>query len=263
MLRAPLEQTSSGHSACLSAPIFLMLVQCILALLPTGCSSRESSRSESDRAAAASTEQAEPSFEAQLARVQQGKSDEIRLQQSAITKSELEQLKSLRGLRTLVLDGGVVNDDEIDYLVDLEDLVHLRLRESPLTDSALERLAQGKLNHLVILNIPQAHVTVQGLRSLGRLPALRQLRIAGKQIDDQCVEVLSQWPALTSLHLIGPQLTDRSLQIISNMKELGSFYLDDCQLSDRAWEQLFKERPQLHVHIDQAHHDRDPTRQSH
>jgi hypothetical protein len=43
------------------------------------------------------------------------------------------------------------------------------------------------------------------------------------------------------------------------MSELSSLYIDECPLPDTAWTQLFAARPNLHVHVDQAHHDLDPN----
>ncbi len=133
------------------------------------------------------------------------------------------------------------------------------MRESPLTDAALTELASGDLQSLLILNLPQARPTAVGLKELSRLPKLRQLRIAGRQIDDAAIEALSHWPALSSLHLIQPAITAKSLETLAEMDELSSLYIDECPLPDDAWTKLFMARPNLHVHIDQAHHDMDPN----
>lgn len=200
----------------------------------------------------------ETSFAEQLAKVQVGQADEIRLEHTAVGSDELEQLAGLNTLRALVLDAGVVHDSDVKHLTSLAGLQHLRLRESPLTDAGLEQLANGQLPSLLILNLPQAKPTAVGLNSLAGLPKLRQLRIAGRQIDDAAVEELSHWPALSSLHLIQPGITAKSLETIATMSELSSLYIDECALPDEAWAKLFMARPNLHVHVDQAHHDLDP-----
>lgn len=202
---------------------------------------------------------AEPAWSEQVARVRAGTSHEITLEHTPVTSAELAELKGLTGLRTLILDSGVVRDEDAPTIATLSGLEHLRLRESPLSDRGLGELARGQLDSLIILNLPQATPTAAGLEELAKLPHVRQLRIGGKQIDDEAVAVLAKWPELTSLHLIGPGITDKSLKTIAGMPELISFYLDDCQLSDAAWEEFFRARPRLHVHIDQAHHDRDPN----
>ena len=201
----------------------------------------------------------EVSLAEQVAQVRAGKSVEVRLERTAISSTDLAQLAQLTELRTLILDAGRVRDEDVHLLAGLSGLEHLRLRESPLSDVGLAELSRCGLASLVILNVPQATPTAAGLKELRRLPRVRQLRIAGKQIDDAAVKELAEWPELTSIHLIGPSLSDRSLETIASMTELASFYLDDCPLSDAAWERLFRARPTLHVHIDQFHHDHDPN----
>jgi hypothetical protein len=41
---------------------------------------------------------------------------------------------------------------------------------------------------------------------------------------------------------------------------LWNLYLDGAGVSDGAWERYFALHPEVHVHVDQAHHDRDPNR---
>lgn len=195
----------------------------------------------------------------QVARVRAGSSDEIRLERTAVTSAELAELNDLAGLRTLVLDAGRVSDEDAAFIATLSNLEHLRLRESPLSDRGLAELAQGELDSLVILNLPQATPTAEGLEELAKLPRVRQLRISGRQIDDAAITALTKWPELTSLHLIAPGISEKSLETIAAMPKMISFYLDDCSLADSAWEKFFRARPGLHVHIDQAHHDRDPS----
>ena len=228
-----------------------------------GCSPTESSIADRPTVpptaeAVKPSEPAELAFSEQVERVRTGLSREIRITQSKVASTELAELAGLTQLRVLVLDGGSVTDSDLPTIATLTGLEHLRIRESPLTDSALAELGRSELKSLAIFNAPQATPTALGLSQLGKLPLLRQLRIGGRQIDDSAVDELAKWPALTSLHLIGPKLTDRSLVTIASMPKLASFYLDDCPLSDAAWEDFFRKRPNLHVHVDQAHHDRDP-----
>jgi hypothetical protein len=47
------------------------------------------------------------------------------------------------------------------------------------------------------------------------------------------------------------------------MDGLWNLYLDGAGVSDEAWSRYFGARPTVHVHVDQAHHDRDPGRHDH
>ena len=133
------------------------------------------------------------------------------------------------------------------------------MRQSPITDRGLEQLVVH-LKSLRILNLPHASITPDGIRSLCLLPKLTNLRLGGATINDDALKAMTDLPELESLHLIGPTLTDAALESISRIKSLRSFYLDDCDLSEEAWKQLFDKRKDIHIHIDQAHHDRDPNR---
>lgn len=217
--------------------------------------------------ASSSPEPVEPSFAEQLAAVSRGETNTIRVTAGAVGPAEFEQLSSLAPssktangvLQELLLDEGVVTDREIAVVASLSTLEHLRLRASPLTDVGAEILGISDLPVLRVMNLPQAKFSAKGIAALGKLPKLQQLRLGGPQIDDAAVARLSELPELRSLHLIGPKLTDEALVMIAKLPKLSSFYLDDCSLSDAAWEQFFTARPTLHVHIDQAHHDRDPN----
>lgn len=228
----------------------LILVSAVFSLALAGCQTAKQPEPASPP---------ELSFAEQLSKVKASASDEIRLERTAVSSAEISQLDELTNLRALVLDAGIVHDSDIKYLVSLSGLEHLRLRESPLTDAALKEMASGELQSLLILNLPQARPTAVGLNELSRLPKLRQLRIAGRQIDDAAIEALSHWPDLSSLHLIQPGITEKALETLAAMDELASLYIDECPLPDDAWTKLFKARPNLHVHIDQAHHDMDPN----
>jgi Leucine-rich repeat (LRR) protein len=199
------------------------------------------------------------SFELQVADVRSQKSTAIRMTQASIEGSQLNLLTDLTQLDELVLDQGTITDSSFRDLIALRSLRHLRLRNSPLTDTAVANLTVGDLPNLQILNLPQSAFSAEGLNRIKRLPKLVQLRLGASKIDDRACEVISQFPKLQSLHLIGPKLSDSALEHLATAPELASLYIDDCKLSDEAWKLLFSVKPQLHVHIDQQHHDRDPN----
>ncbi len=202
----------------------------------------------------------EPSFDAQHAQVLRDESIAIKLTQAKITSDQLAKLPALNNkLLELQLDAGVVDDASVASLAQLSALEHLRLRDSPITDSGIVKLDPAKLPNLRILNLPQSRLTAAGIEHLARFPNLVQLRLSAGQLDDRAAEVLATFPALRSLHVIGPKFTDAALDQLAKAPKLSSLYIDECHLSDAAWERLFKAKPNIHVHIDQQHHDRDPN----
>jgi hypothetical protein len=175
------------------------------------------------------------------------------------TAAEWESLRGLAGLRELVLDRGVADDGRVEILTTLPDLERLVLRESPLTDTGFRQLAA--CTKLRDLNIPQAACTAGGIRALSGLEHLRSLRIGGRALAgaDVCAAV-AELPALYTLHLIDVPIGDGGLRVLARLPRLWSLYLDGAGVSDDAWEGYFQACPHVHVHVDQAHHDRDPHR---
>jgi Leucine-rich repeat (LRR) protein len=223
-----------------------------------GCNKQASAPNNS--VASPPVESVELSFEAQHAQVLRGELIAIRLTQAKITGDQLGQLGAVSDkLLELQLDAGVIDDVSLESLTQLTALEQLRLRDSPITDSGIAKLDPSKLPNLRIINLPQSSLTATGLEHLASFPKLVQLRLSAALLDDRAAEVLAKFPALRSLHLIGPNFTDAALDQLAKVPKLSSLYIDDCHLSDAAWERLFKAKPNIHVHIDQHHHDRDPN----
>jgi hypothetical protein len=179
-----------------------------------------------------------------------------------LSAAEWEALRGLRGLRVLDLQVGRADDRTATILVSLPDVERLVLRESPLTDEGFEALA--RLETLRDLNVPQAACTAAGVRALARLPGLRALRLGGvRGSGTEVCEAVQSLAGLRSLHLIDVPIGDAGLDVLARMDGLWNLYLDGAGVSDEAWSRYFEARPTVHVHVDQAHHDRDPGRHRH
>lgn len=159
----------------------------------------------------------------------------------------------------LVLLAGRADDARIEMIAALPRIERLVLRASPLTDRGLRTLAA--CSHLRDLNLPQAACTAAGIRSLASLEKLRSLRIGGEGLaGPEVCRAVAELPALRSLHLIDVPIGDEGLAVLSGLPTLWNLYLDGAGVSDAAWEGYFRACPNVHVHVDQAHHDRDPRR---
>ncbi|GAB5404179.1 MAG: hypothetical protein Aurels2KO_24100 [Aureliella sp.] len=202
-------------------------------------------------------------FDSQIADLLSGKSEKLLLRVDPISSQQLAKLAECEELLDLLLDAGGVTDADMKTIAQLESTEHLRIRQATISDRGLEALCAGKLEQLAILNLPQAQISAAGIRHLQRLPSLTNLRLGGKQIDDAAVAEIAQLPKLRSLHLIAPAITGASLRSLAEAPKLVSFYLDDCDLPDADWNALFDAKPNLHVHVDQQHHDRDPSKHEH
>ena len=198
------------------------------------------------------------SFAAQVDAVRAGETTRITAEQPP-SAAEWESLRGLAGLRELVLRTGVADDTRATVLATVPDLERLVLRESPLSDAGFRELARcGRLRDL---NVPQAACTPAGIRALATLPRLRSLRLGGPHLAGADVgRAVAELVQLRSLHLIDVRLDDDGLDAIARLPGLWNLYLDGAGVSDDAWTKYFQQHPDVHVHVDQAHHDRDPAR---
>jgi hypothetical protein len=198
------------------------------------------------------------SFSTQVAAVRAGEATRITADQP-LSDAEWESLRGLAGLRELVLHAGVADDDRARLLATLPNLERLVLRESPLSDAGFQELARcGRLRDL---NVPQAACTPAGIRALATLPRLRSLRLGGPHLVGADIgRAVAELVQLRSLHLIDVPLGDEGLDAIARLPGLWNLYLDGAEVSDEAWTRYFQTHPDVHVHVDQAHHDRDPAR---
>jgi len=198
------------------------------------------------------------SIKAQVAAVRNGATSRIEARQP-LTDAEWESLRGLAGLEELILHAGVADDTRASVLATLPDIRRLVLRASPLGDDGFARLAA--CTTLRDLNVPQAGCTAAGIRAIAGLESLRSLRLGGQRLEGSAVgEAVAHLAGLRSLHLIDVPLGDEGLAAISRLPGLWNLYLDGAGVSDEAWAEYFHVHPDVHVHVDQAHHDRDPRR---
>jgi hypothetical protein len=198
------------------------------------------------------------SFAEQVEAVRAGTSSRI-VVDSPPAAADWESLRGLAGLKELTLRRGVADDARAEILAALPGLERLVLRESPLTDAGFRSIA--RCLSLRDLNVPQAACTAAGVRSLASLPALESLRLGGATLSgEEAGRAVASLSHLRSIHLIDVRLGDEGLAAISGMKGLRNLYLDGAGVSDAEWERYFHAHPDVHVHVDQAHHDRDPGR---
>lgn len=204
--------------------------------------------------------EAEP-FAATLARVVAAGGETIRLEAGDVSDSQIVTLANVERLRVVRVRGGMLAGSAGRALASMPHLEQLHLRDVELSDEALAALAQSR--SLWLLNLVGRGFTHVGIGQLVELRTLRQLRLGMEGGDDRVAEAVAKIPTLRSVHLIGCGTTDQGLISLAGLPRLQSLYLDDCQISDQAWTWLFENRPHLHVHLDQGHHDRDPGRHRH
>jgi hypothetical protein len=204
----------------------------------------------------------EASLQDQISAVENGKTTRVQIEASPLGRNDLSRLLSVKPLTELLLDHP---DSEIRdgwFLMRLPNLTHLRYRGSGMDDKALGVISK-RTPKLQILNVPRGEFTDSGIETLKELPDLVQLRFGSPRVTDAGMKTIAELPALLRLHLIDVPITDAGLAELAKNERLESLYVDGGTISDNAWEELFRQRPKLHVHINQEHHDRDPHKHPH
>lgn len=246
-----LSQERLSQKTFLPRSLFSLGYLFLLAALVCGCRSSDTPKPNPN----------EKSWDAQVAELKSGSTDQIEITAEPVIDDQLEQLMGNTELRKLILDQGSITDRSGETLASFKNLLQLKLRESPLTDVSMIEI--NKLQALMFLNLPHADITAVGIKALAQHPNLQQLRLGGPGINDDAVEAMQLLPELRYVHIIGPRLTEKGVQALALIPKLQSLYVDDCDLPEEAWDELLKQRPDIHFHLDQQHLDRDPGKHPH
>jgi hypothetical protein len=205
----------------------------------------------------------EPSLAEQLAAIRNGSTDIVLVETIPLSDPDLALFRDVPGLRVLQLDhaDNKLTDTGMKEIAKLTRLEHLRIRGGSIGDEGLKAIAT--MPNLRVLNLPQGQFTDTGLAQLKAVPKLQMIRIGSLQVTDLGIAALKDFPSLRQVHLIDIPITDRGLADLQSIPKLESLYLDGANISDDAVDDLFKNRPDLHIHFNQAHHDRDPHKHDH
>jgi hypothetical protein len=193
-----------------------------------------------------------------VAQVVQSGDDSLRVSDFSPTSEDLETLASIERLRIVRVDGGSLTPEAGRTLAAMPHLEQLHFRNVSIDDATLDAIAQSQT--IWLLNITGAQLSSDSIGRLASMPKLQQLRLSLVESGSQYVEPIMGIKKLRALHLIGFPINNQSLKRIANMPNLESLYLDDSNVTDEGWNWLFENKPHLHVHIDQKHHDRDPQK---
>jgi hypothetical protein len=240
---------------CICPKIILGMVLCVTSISLFGCHFKK------EIATDAKEKTKEQDWATQIQALRDGRTDSIEITESVVTDTQFKDLLEQGDLRRLILDQGAITAASTPTLGTLKKLVLVKLRNCPLTDKAASVFRE--LESLQFLNVPQAEFSASGLKALAGHPNLRQLRISGTLLDDDACRLFTELPELRFLHLIGPKITAVGIEHLTKIEKLQSLYIDDCPAPDAAWEVFFKSRPDVHVHLDQHHLDRDPAKHAH
>lgn len=219
----------------------------LIAIILSGCAQPTSPR--------------EPAFSDLVRQVRLQESTEIITTDEPIGDEELALLAGLAGLKHLAIENFQGTAQGLKVLVELPDLQRLQLRGGKVQDDVLAVLAscEGLKN----LNLPDARSGNAGLAELKSLSVLELLRFHSPNVTDEGMAEIAAIKSLRFLHLIRVPITDQGLRHLEAMTQLESFYVDDADVTDEGIERLLKAIPGLHLHVNQQHSDRDPSKGTH
>lgn len=129
-----------------------------------------------------------------------------------------DQLKSLTQLEALAIEYVPIKDDHFTTISQFTCLKHLSIRpdfQSTFRDEGFTKLQA--LKQLETLELPQARIGDRSMRTIARLPQLRELSIRGTWITDTGLAELKDHQSLEALDLRETRVTDRGLLPLNNV----------------------------------------------
>lgn len=200
----------------------------------------------------------EPTIREMIERARRDKATEFVTADKSIGDEELALLGELSDLEHLGIENFRGTALGLDTIAQLPNLERLKLHGGALGDDAMAVIA--RCANLKNLNLPDASFSDVGLGELKSLSRLELLRFHTPNVTDDGLRQIAEMESLRFLHLIAVPITDQGLVHLESMQQLESLYIDDARVTDEGLETLFKALPGLHLHINQQHHDRDPSK---
>jgi hypothetical protein len=143
------------------------------------------------------------------------------------------------------LSGRPVADADIESLKALTQLNSLVLRGTKVTDAGMALLkTTGKLRNL---DLDDSGVTDAGMAHVSALTSLRGLHLAGTGVTDAGLAKLSPLTKLWVLSLRGTEVTDAGLVHIRALTTLRVLNLERTKVTDAGIAQLRKDLPQARI----------------
>jgi hypothetical protein len=160
------------------------------------------------------------------------------LEGTPVTDQGLEHLSKLTEFRTLSLGSQHISDAGMAHLKDLDSLNSFNVSSDQISDQGLAYLRPFK--HLSSLVIGSAKITDAGLDNLQGLTLLGYLAVGSPGITDKGLEKIGRLTNLGEVNLSGcTNITDAGLAFVDNLPKLRNLYLENCtKISDGVVTQL-------------------------
>jgi len=142
------------------------------------------------------------------------------------TADELEKLKELPEIGTILFSNSHFGRDDLSVLKELTSLKHLGFNSCTFDDNALESLAE--MNWLNSLSISSCNLAADVMAPLAGLAGLAQLSFVECAFGDGALTSLSGLPELRNLQFSSCTLTDADLIPIGQLPILKTLHFNSC-----------------------------------
>lgn len=158
--------------------------------------------------------------------------EELKLSRSTIQDDWLVYLTKLP-LKTLSLQGTLVTDKAVPYILQMKKLNSLSIGDTELTDKGLKELSSSKsITHLKI-NLGR-RITNDGIKYIGEMTQLEQLELpSSKHLSGACLVYLKDLRKLNFLNLDSMKIRSEDLVFLSSLKKLSILELSNSGLTDK------------------------------
>ena len=145
------------------------------------------------------------------------------------TKAGLASLATLPKLEILRLSECNLDDDCMRELSKLKNLESLDIDyNKAVTDKGVESLLRNK-SKIVSLSLKNVPITDEAVRSISKLPELKELHLNNTAISDKAMKYLAV-SKIQSLDIYGTKVSDIGLKYLSNSKSIKLICVSQCPL---------------------------------
>ncbi|MCA9816026.1 MAG: protein kinase [Cyanobacteriota/Melainabacteria group bacterium] len=146
-----------------------------------------------------------------------------------LTKAGLTNLAALPRLEILRLSECNLDDDCIKELSKLKNLESLDIDyNKAVTDKGIESLTHSK-SKIASLSLKNLSITDDAIKTLSKLPALKELRLNNTAITDKSLKYLAD-SKIKALDIYGTKVSDIGLKYLSKSKTIKFICVSQCPL---------------------------------
>ncbi|MFP6701182.1 MAG: twin-arginine translocase subunit TatC [Planctomycetaceae bacterium] len=142
------------------------------------------------------------------------------------------QLDQQHQVTSVALSGPEIHDEHLEQLdpLRLEHITALDLRDASISDEGLKSVV--RLGRLERLNLTGTTLTDDGIETLVALGQLKTLLVSSPQVTDAGLQAIARLTQLEELNLVGTAITDDGLALLAQLKSLKSLAIAGQYITD-------------------------------